>query len=142
MQQVAVCGVNLDRPETRGRGPLRRLPEALNDSVQILRGHRARQDRLRRERQRARRDGLRIVRLAPGMRQLDGRDRAVVTDEARDAAQGLGLAIVPQPQVLRADPAARLDRGRLNDDQACTADGPAAQVYEVPVRGYPIFLAD
>ena len=36
VQQVAVCGVNLDRPETRGRGPLRRFPEALNDGVQIL----------------------------------------------------------------------------------------------------------
>ena len=142
MQQVTVRRVNLKRLEARGCRPLRRGPEGPNDGAQILRGHRARHDRLRRERERAWRQRLRIVRLAPGMRQLNGGDRTVVTDDARNAAQSLGLAVVPQPQVLRADPAARLDRGRLDDDQAGATDGATAQMHEVPVSSHPIFLAD
>ncbi len=145
MQQVAVRGVNLDRPETRGCGPLRRFPEAPNDSVQILRGHpRGRPVWAERARWAQWRTAQAPPRHPPCARRAPvewrGPRRCQPMTAQRD--QGLGLAVVPQPQVLRADPATRLDRGRLDDDQACATDGSTAQVHEVPISGNPIFFAD
>ena len=103
MQQVAVCGVNLSPPGNPRPRPVAPLPEASNDSVQILHGHHGPTDCGENASALGAMASASSA-LRPGMRQLDGRDRSVFTDETRDAAHGLGLAVVPQPQVLRADP--------------------------------------
>ena len=72
------------------------------------------------------------------MRQLDGRHAAVFLEEVNDGLEGLCLGVVPQAEVVGADPAARLDAGGLDDDQPGAAHGPAAQVDQMPVGGYAV----
>ena len=67
------------------------------------------------------------------MRELERGDRALGRDERGDPRERRDLTVVPQAEVLRADPPFGRDRGRLEDDEACAADGTGAEVDEVPV---------
>ncbi len=72
-------------------------------------------------------------RFAPGVGKLDANGRPLGLHQARHAGQGLDLGIIPQAQVVLADPPARLDGGRLDDQQAWPAGGPGGVVSQVPV---------
>ncbi len=71
--------------------------------------------------------------LAARVGELEARDGAVGADLLDDAGEGLGLRLVPQPQVVRADAAFGGDAGGLEQDQARSADGAGDVVLEVPV---------
>ncbi len=72
--------------------------------------------------------------LAPGVAELDHRDGALRLQEGGDPPEGLGLGVVPEPEVVRADAPLGADGGGLRDDQPGAARGPRRQVGEVPVR--------
>lgn len=118
MDQVAVGAVDLDDLEAgveRAPGGVRELPDDLAD---LLRGELCRGDPGRLEGEGAGRDGLPAVgllrgegaaavdpgalggRLAAGVGELDGRDGAVRREERGDPAEGLGLGVVPQAEVV------------------------------------------
>ena len=72
------------------------------------------------------------------MRQLDTWDGAVLLQERSNRRQPLDVSIAPDAEILRTDPAARFDRGCLEDDKRRAADGPAAQMHEMPVGREPV----
>ena len=54
-------------------------------------------------------------------------------EERRNPRQTFDVRIAPDAEILRTDPAARFDGGRLEHDERGSADGAAAEVYEMPV---------
>jgi len=78
------------------------------------------------------------ARLAPGMRDLDPRDRPVRFDEPDDGAEGLGTGVVPDAEIAVGDASPRLDRGRLGEDEPGAAGREPAQVDHVPVGREPV----
>ena len=81
------------------------------------------------------------ARLAPGVCQLDPRHGAVRGYKARDPRQHLDVAVVPDAEIMRADPAAGLDRGGFRIHERRTADRPGPEVHEVPVGGEAVYAA-
>ena len=69
------------------------------------------------------------------MPELDRRHRAVLLQEAGDAFQRRGLAVVPQPDVAMGDAALRRHRRGLDHDDAGAALREFAEMHEVPVIG-------
>jgi hypothetical protein len=69
------------------------------------------------------------------MRELHAGGGALRAHEARHPRQRRHVVVLPDPEIVRADAAARLDRGGLGHDQGGAADGAAAEVHEVPVAG-------
>jgi hypothetical protein len=59
----------------------------------------------------------------------------LLAQEGGDAREHVDVLILPDTEVGRRDAALRHDGGRLGDDEARAADGPAAQVDDVPVVG-------
>ena len=72
------------------------------------------------------------------MTELDCRDSTLRGDKVRDRRERLGLGIVPETAVARADPPFRRHRGRFRDHHRRTADRPAAEVDHVPVVRQPV----
>src|SRR5205823_5350692 len=60
----------------------------------------------------------RHARLAAGVRKLDGGQRALALHEARDARQPGHVRVIPYAGVAVRDASARLDGGRLDEDDA------------------------
>ncbi len=141
MEQVAVRGVQLDALEAGINRPPRCLLECGDDGLNLSRAHLLRRLHLI-VREGARRDGARHARFAPRVRELDHRRRPMLGHERNDRPQRHRLLCIPQPKIARADPSARLDRGRLDDDEARPAHRPTAQVRQVPVRRHTVLLKD
>ena len=59
-------------------------------------------------------------------------------NESNDGAQGLGVIVTPNAEVLWADAAFRQDRGRLCHDQSRATDGATAEMHEMPVLRQPV----
>ena len=59
-------------------------------------------------------------------------------NESNDGAQGLGVIVTPNAEVLWADAAFRQDRGRLCHDQSRATDGATAEMNEMPVLRQPV----
>ncbi len=80
-------------------------------------------------------------RLASGMGQLHRDGSTLLMHEIGDPPPGRDVGVVPQPDVLRGDPAGRLDSGGFGDQQAEPADRTRTQVHQVPVIGHPVASA-
>ena len=65
-------------------------------------------------------------------------EAALLVDEVDAAGERLDVGVLPDAQILRADPALGRDGGRLGEDHRGAADGARAQVDEVPVVGEAI----
>ena len=72
------------------------------------------------------------------MRNLDARNRSLFRNEVEDLFQRSYMSIAPDAQVARADARLRQDRRRFRHDHSRAANGAAAQVYKVPIRGEPV----
>ena len=74
-------------------------------------------------------------RLAARVGELDADRAPWRVHEVHDPAPGLGLLVVPDPGVLRGDPALGRDRRGLGEDQPEPAGRAGAEVHQVPVVG-------
>ena len=63
---------------------------------------------------------------------------ALRAQECGDGRPGVTLRVVPQPGVVRRNPALRRHRGRLGHHQACAAHGATAQMHQMPGSGHPV----
>jgi hypothetical protein len=72
------------------------------------------------------------------MRELDAGHAAFGMDETSDPRQHLDVGVLPDPEIVRADPAVGLHGGGLGKRQAGAADGEATEVDQVPVVGESI----
>jgi hypothetical protein len=70
--------------------------------------------------------------------QLHGRYHALIRDKAEDARERRYLIVLPQTQVLRANPAFGEHRRRLRHHQGRPAHRAAPQMHEVPIVGVPV----
>ena len=59
-------------------------------------------------------------------------------NEFNDPPQALYMFIFPDPQIGRRDPAFRGYCRSFGNDQPRTADGPAAQMHQMPFPGHPV----
>ena len=75
----------------------------------------------------------RHARLAAGVRELDGRQRALRAHELGDAGEPRNVGVVPDARIAVRDAAARLHCGRLDEHDARAALGELAEVHQVPV---------
>ena len=73
------------------------------------------------------------------MGDLDTRNTALRMDEFRNARERFNVGFAPNSQVLRADARLRQNSRSLGHDQCRSADGPASEVNEVPIRGQSVF---
>ena len=149
VDQVAVGAVDLGDLETGGQGPACGVRELAHDLPDLISGQLGRHRVLVVEGDRARRECLPPVcvradrraalpgpvgrGLAAGVCELDSRHRALRDEEARDAAEGLDLGVVPDAEVVRRDTALGRDAGGLDDDQPGAAGRAGRVVREVPV---------
>ncbi len=132
--------VDLDQVQAGSQGPGRGHPPGVHDLVDLgqrqlvghppllIKGQRAGRHRLF--------GAVALIgapRFAPGVGKLDANGRPLGLHQARHAGQGLDLGIIPQAQVVLADPPSRLDGGGLDDQQACSPGGPGGVVSQVPV---------
>src|SRR5579871_6051602 len=130
VKEIAMGRMDLDHTEPGGKRPLRRPAERLHHLGDASLIQRFRRLIVAIESERARSDnglpsslslrdrlaalpGAGSARLAARMRQLDAGDAALLMDKMGDTREGLGMAVVVDPQVIRADPSPRLDRGGL-----------------------------
>ena len=81
--------------------------------------------------------GRSVGRLPPGVGQLDPRRRALRPDELDDRFDRLGVLVGPDPEAVRRDPPAGLDRGRLRHHDPGSPGGARAEVDSVPVGRQP-----
>src|SRR5205814_7425539 len=72
------------------------------------------------------------------MRKLNAGHGALRLDEPRDACQRLDVLVLPDPQVLRRNPSARLDGRGFGDHQRRATHRARTEVHEVPVGGEAI----
>src|SRR5688572_29526797 len=68
-----------------------------------------------------------------GVRKLNACDCALAVEEVRDPRERLNVLVSPDAQIAWRDSAFRGDRGRLDKDEGCAADGATAEMDEVPV---------
>jgi len=149
MQQIAVRAVYFGDLEPGFQRTLGGRPEVVDDLRDVL-GRRLPWARVVTERNRARADCLPASGvlgrqglatqpgssgrgLAPRVSQLDARDGSEGRDLGDDLRQRVGLGVVPNAQVRRADATLGAHRGGFGDDQSGTADRPAHQVGAMPV---------
>ena len=78
------------------------------------------------------------ARLAPGVRQLDAWNRALLFHESCDPGQAADMLVLPDAQVVRRDAPTRLHRGSLADHGRRPAHRPASQMHQVPIAGKAI----
>jgi hypothetical protein len=69
------------------------------------------------------------------VRELHANGAALRVHEVDHGLQRRDLAVVPQPEVGRADAPARIDRSALGEDEARATERELAQVHHVPWRG-------
>jgi hypothetical protein len=67
------------------------------------------------------------------MRNLHPRYRTLLLNKCCDLRQFIDVFVLPDPEISRRDPASRLHRGSLSENQCGTADGAASQVNQMPV---------
>ena len=67
------------------------------------------------------------------MRQLHSGSAALPMNEAHDSRQHLNVIVLPDAQILRADPPLRQYRRGLGEHQSRSAHGAASQMHQVPV---------
>ena len=72
------------------------------------------------------------------MRELRSPHRALCADEPADAREILDVLILPDAEVLHADPALGQHGVRLGEHHRRAADRELSEVHEVPVVGEPI----
>src|SRR5262245_15431549 len=73
--------------------------------------------------------------LAPGVGDLDARDGPLRLNEAGDTGQRLDVLLAPDTHIAGGDPAVAGNGRGLDHHQRHPADGPTAEVDEVPVAG-------
>ncbi len=155
MQQVAVGHVEFDHLKARHPGPAgrrqRTAPTMTSRSAVVSssgsgmargEGEGARRQRLPTaglgtERRAAAPGGIGGC-LAPGVGELDAGHRPLLGDEAGDGGEGRGVGVGPDAAVVGTDPPLGADGARLDHHQPGPADGPAAQMDQVPVGGQPL----
>src|SRR6185312_13092934 len=76
--------------------------------------------------------------FAAGVRELDPRDRPLRAQKPRDPRERFDLFVLPEPEILRTDPPARLDRRRLRHDQPRPSDRATPEVHEMPLVREPV----
>ncbi len=155
MQQIAVGSMQLHHLEIRRQCPPRCSNERLDDLIDLCLVQLGRRGVLGIESDLGRahghpptfcrRDAATFAKpwapsagLAPGVRDLNGRYRALRRDEAGDSLQGLDLAIMPKAKILRGDTAVFGHGNGFGKDQPGTADGAATQVHQMPVVGQAV----
>ena len=154
VQQVAVRGVDLDGVEADRDSSAGGVGERLHDLADLLDGEGGRcvvplegdvggRDGrppavVDRDRPGPRGPGAVGRRLAAGVGELDPDRGALAVHELDDPAPRLGLLVVPDPRVLRRDPALRHDGGGLGQHQPEPAGRPRAEVHQVPVVGHAV----
>ena len=156
-QQVAVRAVDLDHIVAAGIGAARGLAELAHDALDLL-GRElpgrhvtlaCRQlggaDDLPALPSRAGRPQLACLverprrrALAPGVGDLGRRDGALLLEEPHQPFMAVDLAVVPQAEIALGDPAARLDRAVLGEDDAELAERELAEMDEVVVVHLPV----
>src|SRR5271155_3247034 len=121
MEKISMRGVDFDHAEARLASAACRGDEGFDDLANPALIERCRMWIAIRERDCARRDrrpstfgrrnlsrpfprALRAA-LSSSMRELDSGDRALFTDEASDTCEGLDMIVLPNSEILRADPA-------------------------------------
>jgi hypothetical protein len=72
------------------------------------------------------------------MRQLDAGDSTLAVNEFSDARQHFDMLVLPDSEVSRCNASFRAHRRRLDHYQACSADGPAAKMNQMPIVGEAI----
>src|SRR5438445_1234379 len=152
MQQISVCGVQLDQLCARSLGTTRRGGKSLNDGPDLCRGKSLRNlVAVGKSQCTGREDwrpaslcwsdwlaafpGLVSACLSTGMGQLDSRNGALFGNKREDAPQGFNVRVLPDAQVLGADAALGGNRRSLGNHGGGTPHGPAAQMDKVPVIG-------
>src|SRR5207248_3235423 len=126
VQEIAVRGVDLDHLEARLPAAPRRFAEGPQDAADLRLAQRIRDGVALRERNGAGSHGtpaaLRLrhgaaafpgppgARFPPRVGELDPRGGALLADEADRPRERLRVLVLPDAQVLRADPPARLHR--------------------------------
>jgi hypothetical protein len=129
-----MSGMNLNHPEARFAGTTCRLPESIDDRLNLLLGRGLGQGIVIGKSDGARSNdflpstlGFRNLALplpwpvgtcfASSMRQLHACDAALLVNEAHDPGQWLDVIVTPDPKVLRADAAFRENGRRLGKHQ-------------------------
>src|SRR5205085_12679831 len=82
--------------------------------------------------------GTRHARLAAGVRELDAGQRTLALYERCNSAKPRDVRIVPDAGIAVRDAPARLDRGRLDEDDAGAALRKFPKVYQMPVADMPV----
>jgi len=75
----------------------------------------------------------RSARLAPGMAELNTRDRPVVLDQFGNPPHRVDIVILPQTQVAGRRAPARVHLGGFHENQPDSARSKLAEVHQVPV---------
>ena len=76
------------------------------------------------------------------MGELDAQLGALGVHQLDDGRERIALVIIPQAQVLRADPAFRHHAGGLHDHPTCTSARERTVVHQVPGDRDPILLVN
>jgi hypothetical protein len=73
--------------------------------------------------------------LASGVRELNRCVCALPVQEVHDPGERGNVVVLPDAEVVRGDSSFGKDGGGFREDEACTSDGTAAQMDQVPVVG-------
>jgi hypothetical protein len=73
--------------------------------------------------------------LATGVRELNRRVCALPMQEVHDPGERGDVVVLPNTEVVRGDSSFGKDGGGFRENKACTSDGAAAQMDQVPVVG-------
>ena len=154
VEEIAVRRVDLDHFERGLLGPPRGIAEGADHRAEVVARQLARHGVALGESQWARPDRLPAAAslahrtaaapgrlgpgLAPGVRELDGRNRSLPGDEAGDGGPRLRVRVRPEAGVVGADPPLGRDGARLGDHEPGPADRAAAEVHEVPLGGQAV----
>ena len=82
--------------------------------------------------------GTRHARLAAGVRELDAGQGTLTLYERCNSGKPRDVRIIPDAAIAVRDAPARLDRGRLDEDDAGAALRKFSKVYQMPVGDMPI----
>jgi hypothetical protein len=153
VQQVAVSGVDLDHLDAELPGPDRRAAERVDDAAQVVECQRAglgiaggvgvlvgpeRRPRVVPDEGAVPVPGALRAALTARVRELHSGGAPLLRDEADDRSQCLRLRVVPEAEILRADPPLGGDGGRLDHHQRGAANGPRSEMHQVPGVDAPI----
>src|SRR5260370_827764 len=152
MEEISMRGVDFEKAKAGVEGALRGFAKGVYDCTNALHCDRGGHGVVGGKSNRAGRDNVapaafvfadftdaiprtHCTCLASGMGELDARYAALGVDEFGNAGEWLDVRIAPNPGILRTDASFRKDSRSLDNNQCRSADGAAAEMHEVPIRG-------